>query len=103
MAGGRRKGRKNSLCTRFRVVPRVKRKRGFREVNSQPGARRVAPSKRCLTREGRGGQDARKEKGGRRGTKASGEIVFFYEDATATIMETISRCCGARRPATRYI
>lgn len=45
----------------FSLVLRVKRKQGFREVNSQPGARRVASLNRSLSREGK--EDARKEEG----------------------------------------
>lgn len=50
----------------FSLVPlRVKRKRGFREVNSQPGARRVVALLRDVPLLRGTGEEIHKKKGGR--------------------------------------
>lgn len=70
----------------FSLAACVKRKRGFREVNSQPGARR----KQLLRDKTSRGQERRstKRKMGKR-MKAPNEISFLYEVVILTIMEIL--------------
>lgn len=66
----------------FSLAACVKRKRGFREVNSQPGARR----KQLLRDKTSRGQERRstKRRMGKR-MKAPNEISFLYEAVILTI------------------
>lgn len=70
----------------FSLAACVKRKRGFREVNSQPGARR----KQLLRDKTSRGQERRstKRQMGKR-MKAPNEISFLYEVVILTIMEIL--------------
>lgn len=70
----------------FSLAACVKRKRGFREVNSQPGARR----KQLLRDKTSRGQERRstKRRMGKR-MKAPNEISFLYEAVILTIMEIL--------------
>lgn len=70
----------------FSLAACVKRKQGFREVNSQPGARR----KQLLRDKTSRGQERRstKRRMGRR-MKAPSEISFLYEAMILTIMEIL--------------
>lgn len=70
----------------FSLAACVKRKRGFREVNSQPEARR----KQLLRDKTSRGQERRstKRRMGKR-IKAPNEISFLYEAVILTIMEIL--------------
>lgn len=70
----------------FSLAACVKRKRGFREVNSQPGARR----KQLLRDKTSRGQERRSTKRRmRKRMKTPNEISFLYEAVILTIMEIL--------------